>query len=53
MSDYGRERLEGLLKKSWKKTPQQLVNAVFEDLDVFRGATPLTDDQSLIAFRVL
>ncbi len=53
MSDYGRERLEGLLKKSWKKTPQQLVNAVFEDLDVFRGATPLTDDQSLIALRVL
>ena len=53
VGEYGRERLEALIKKSWQKTPQQLVSAIFEDLDLFRGATPLTDDQSLIALRVL
>lgn len=51
--DYGRARLEGLLRKNCGKSPQHLVNAIFEDLDIFRGATPLTDDQSLIAMRVL
>jgi hypothetical protein len=29
------------------------VNAIFEDLDVFRGTTSLTDDQTVIALRVL
>ncbi len=53
VGEYGRERLEALVKKSCRKTPQQLVNTIFEDLDRYRGSTPLTDDQSLIALRVL
>ena len=51
--EYGRERVEKLLLDHNGKTPQYLVNAIFEDLDQFRGLTPLTDDQTLIALRVL
>ena len=51
--EYGRERVEKLLLAHNQKTPQYLVNAIFEDLDQFRGLTPLTDDQTLIALRVL
>ncbi len=51
--EYGRERLEKLLVANCAKTPQEIVNAIFEDLDAFRGATPLTDDQTVIALRVL
>ncbi len=51
--EYGRERVEKLLLAYNQKPPQYLVNAIFEDLDQFRGLTPLTDDQTLIALRVL
>jgi sigma-B regulation protein RsbU (phosphoserine phosphatase) len=51
--EFGRERVEKLLLAHNQKTPQYLVNAIFEDLDQFRGLTPLTDDQTLIALRVL
>lgn len=51
--EYGRERLERLLKSICSLPPRQLVTAIFEDLDRFRGATPLTDDQTAIALRVL
>jgi sigma-B regulation protein RsbU (phosphoserine phosphatase) len=51
--DYGRGRVETLLGKYQDKTPQYIVNAIFEDIDRFRGATSLTDDQTVIALRVL
>jgi sigma-B regulation protein RsbU (phosphoserine phosphatase) len=51
--DYGRKRVETLFGEYQDKTPQYLVNAIFEDIDRFRGATPLTDDQTVIALRVL
>lgn len=51
--EYGRTRVETLLAKYQDKTPQHIVNAMFEDIDRFRGATSLTDDQTVIALRVL
>ncbi|MFL6415294.1 MAG: SpoIIE family protein phosphatase [Bryobacteraceae bacterium] len=51
--EYGRARAEALFEKHQNKTPQYIVNAIFEDIDRFRGATPLTDDQTVIALRVL
>jgi sigma-B regulation protein RsbU (phosphoserine phosphatase) len=51
--DYGRERLEKVLVESAYEEPHDVVNAIFEDLDKFRGSTTLTDDQSVIALRVL
>jgi len=50
--DYGRERLNALLASIHEKPPQEVANAILEDIDVFRGATPLTDDQTVIALRV-
>jgi phosphoserine phosphatase RsbU/P len=51
--EYGRERLEKLVLASCNRTPREIVKAIFEDLDTFRGTTPLTDDQTVIAFKVL
>ncbi len=50
--EYGRERLERVLKAHCAKTPSQLVQSIFDDLDTFRGPTSLTDDQSVIAMRI-
>jgi phosphoserine phosphatase RsbU/P len=50
--DFGRERLQKRLKRSWSLAPQDLVQAIFNDIDKFRGSSPLTDDQTLIAFKV-
>jgi phosphoserine phosphatase RsbU/P len=51
--DYGHERLKKFLRSNGNQEPQQVVNAIFKDLDAFRGPTPLTDDQTVIALKVL
>lgn len=51
--EYGHERLKKLLQSIGDQEPQQVVNAILKDLDAFRGATPLTDDQTVIALKVL
>ncbi len=51
--EYGHDRLEKLVVASHTRTPAQIAGAVFADIDAFRGATPLTDDQTVIALRVL
>jgi sigma-B regulation protein RsbU (phosphoserine phosphatase) len=51
--EYGHERLNKLLQATGDREPQQVVNAIFRDLDAFRGPTPLTDDQTVIALKLL
>ena len=51
--EYGRERLKQILVSTCAETPEEITKAIFEDLDSFRGSTPLTDDQTVIALRVL
>jgi sigma-B regulation protein RsbU (phosphoserine phosphatase) len=51
--DFGRDRLVKRLKKSEHLSPQEVVGAIFNDIDRFRGSSQLTDDQTLIALRVL
>jgi phosphoserine phosphatase RsbU/P len=51
--DYGRDRLKKLFSSICGQSPQTIVERIFQDLDAFRGATPLTDDQTVIALRVL
>jgi len=53
METYGRTRVEKVLKANHQKTPQEVAEKVFADIDHFRGATVLTDDQTIIALRVL
>ena len=53
MESYGRERVDRIVLANLHLKPQKIVDQIFEDIDVFRGATPLTDDQTVIALRVL
>jgi sigma-B regulation protein RsbU (phosphoserine phosphatase) len=53
METYGRSRLEKVLKTNHQLSPQQVAEKVFADIDQFRGATALTDDQTIVALRVL
>jgi sigma-B regulation protein RsbU (phosphoserine phosphatase) len=51
--EYGRTRLQQLITRMCDRTPAEIARAVFDDIDAFRGATPITDDQTVIALRVL
>jgi sigma-B regulation protein RsbU (phosphoserine phosphatase) len=52
-NDFGRERLSARLKKSSQLATQDVLQAIFNDIDKFRLSSPLTDDQTLIALKVL
>lgn len=51
--EYGRERVKNMLLSRCGDKPQHIADAIFDDIDAFRGATPLTDDQTVIVLRVL
>jgi sigma-B regulation protein RsbU (phosphoserine phosphatase) len=57
LETYGHGRLEKLVlthcRTNWRTSPQRLTEKIFEDIDKFRGGAPLTDDQTVIALRVL
>ncbi len=53
LESYGRDRLEKLVLANASHPPQRIVDEVFEDIDLFRGGTSLSDDQTVIALRVL
>lgn len=49
---YGEERLLSLANKNITKTPQQLIAAVKDDVDVFAGDAPQFDDITMLAVSV-
>jgi serine phosphatase RsbU (regulator of sigma subunit) len=57
LETYGHERLEKLVRTNCRThvhiQPQRLTEKIFEDIDQFRGNTSLTDDQTVVALRVL
>lgn len=53
LSEYGHERVENILRTFCDKSSADLPKLIFDDIDRFRGGTPLTDDQSVIAMRVI
>ncbi len=53
LETYGRDRLEKIVIQNQKRKPQQIAEKVFSDIDAFRASTPLTDDQTIVALRVL
>ncbi|MBV8071222.1 MAG: GAF domain-containing protein [Acidobacteriaceae bacterium] len=53
IESYGRERVKHIVLKHFSEPPQQIVDRIFDSIDTFRGATPLTDDQTVMALRVL
>ena len=52
-AEYGRDRLTNILSSQCGQAPRDILQTIFEDINAFRGATPLTDDQTIIAMRVL
>jgi sigma-B regulation protein RsbU (phosphoserine phosphatase) len=51
--DFGRNRLNETVLGHCGLPVKDLVQRIFDDLDGFRGATALTDDQTIMALRVL
>jgi phosphoserine phosphatase RsbU/P len=51
--EYGRHRLFKAIKPACDLPPREIVDAVFADLDQHMTGMPFTDDQSLIAIKVL
>lgn len=51
--DFGRDRFSAIVSANRQLPPQEIVKKVFDGLDAFRGATPLTDDQTFIVLKVL
>jgi sigma-B regulation protein RsbU (phosphoserine phosphatase) len=50
--DFSRARIKSLLKRHGAQQPKEIVDAIFSALDEFRGATQITDDQSVVVLRV-
>ncbi|HEX4168723.1 MAG TPA: GAF domain-containing protein [Bryobacteraceae bacterium] len=53
LESFGGNRLEQSVTANLQYSPQRIVEKIFADIDVFRGSTSLTDDQTVIALRVL
>jgi serine phosphatase RsbU (regulator of sigma subunit) len=50
--DFGRARVQKLLKKRGAQSPKCIASALFHELDTHRDDTVITDDQSVVAMRV-
>ncbi len=53
LETYGRERLEKVVRQHQRRKPQEIAEKIFADIDAFRASTPLTDDQTVVALRIL
>jgi sigma-B regulation protein RsbU (phosphoserine phosphatase) len=51
--EYGRERIIRVVKKHATEAPQAIADAIIAAVDVFRGALPIFDDQTVVVLRVL
>ena len=50
--EYGRGRLNHVLKQVWNLSAEGIVDAILADLDRFTAGAPAFDDQTLIAIVV-
>jgi sigma-B regulation protein RsbU (phosphoserine phosphatase) len=50
--DFSRSRILRLLKKVGAEPPKAIADAIIAELDEFRQATPITDDQTVVVLRV-
>jgi sigma-B regulation protein RsbU (phosphoserine phosphatase) len=51
--EYGRERIMRIVKKHGAEAPQAIADAIIAAVDTFRGAVPISDDQTVVVLRVL
>lgn len=50
--DFSRARVTRLLQEHAAKAPKAIADVVIAELDAYRGAVPISDDQSVIVLRV-
>jgi phosphoserine phosphatase RsbU/P len=50
---YSRARIHRLVKQNGSGAPLQFANAIFAGLDEFRDGVPITDDQTVVAMKVV
>jgi sigma-B regulation protein RsbU (phosphoserine phosphatase) len=50
--EYGRGSLYGLLEEHWLKSPTEILDLVYEDMDRFRGSQDIADDQTVVVLKV-
>jgi sigma-B regulation protein RsbU (phosphoserine phosphatase) len=52
LEEFGRNRLNNVLKRTSTQSTEEILDAILADLDVFSAGAPAFDDQTLIAIRV-
>jgi sigma-B regulation protein RsbU (phosphoserine phosphatase) len=50
--DFSRARVSRLLKQHAAESAQSIANTYFAELDLFRGSTAITDDQTVVVLKV-
>jgi sigma-B regulation protein RsbU (phosphoserine phosphatase) len=50
--EYGRERLERVLQRTWREPAEAICDAILADLRAFKGAKAVFDDQTLVVMKV-
>jgi sigma-B regulation protein RsbU (phosphoserine phosphatase) len=50
--EFGARRLEHVLRQNAHRSPQEVVDRVFEELRLFEGGRPQRDDQTLVLLKV-
>ena len=50
--EYSSERLAGVIRKNRRQSSQKIVEAIYGDLDAFRGGSQIADDQTLLVLKV-
>ncbi len=50
--EYGRERLERVLQKTWREPAEAICDAILASLRAFTGIKPVFDDQTLVVMKV-
>jgi phosphoserine phosphatase RsbU/P len=51
--EFGRERIMRVVKKHGAEDPQAIADAIIAAVDAFRGALPISDDQTVVVLRVI
>lgn len=50
--EYGRRRLSAFLKRNYRRSPEQIVEVLSEEIRNYRQDAPVNDDQTIIAIQV-
>ncbi len=50
--EYGRRRLYDIMEQKWRDSPSEIADAVFADVERHMAGAGITDDQTVVVFKV-